>query len=196
MPNIKVIGAKQNNLKNINVEIPQDKMTVITGVSGSGKSSLAFDVIYGEAQRRFLRSVSNYAKSRIGQLKKPLVDNIRGLSPVIAIEQKKGNTNPRSTVGTVTDINDFLRLLYATVGTGLCPECGHELKPINSARLAEFVASLPIGCEIELYINTNKVYGEDYDFLFEKIRKKGYRRLLVDGKPYDLSENLLNWMKR
>ena len=188
MSNIKVIGAKQNNLKNISVDIPQDKMTVITGVSGSGKSSLAFDVIYGEAQRRFLRSVSNYAKSRIGQLKKPLVDNIRGLSPVIAIEQKKGNNNPRSTVGTVTDINNFLRLLYATVGTGTCPECGYELMPVNAARIAEHVASLPVGTKVELYTTARKVYGEDYAFLFEKIRKKGYKWLRVDGQPYDLSE--------
>ena len=164
---IEVIGAKQNNLKNINVEIPQDKLTVITGVSGSGKSSLAFDVIYGEAQRRFLRSVSNFAKSRIGQVKKPNVDYVRGLSPVIAIEQKKGNNNPRSTVGTVTDINDYLRLLFATIGKGKCPVCGHVLEPVSSARMAEYIASLPQGTVVELYTTVNKIYGEKYDFLFE-----------------------------
>ena len=188
MSNIEVIGAKQNNLKNISVEIPQDKLTVITGVSGSGKSSLAFDVIYGEAQRRFLRSVSNFAKMRIGQVKKPKVDYVRGLSPVIAIEQKKGNNNPRSTVGTVTDINDYLRLLFATIGTGKCPECGHKLEPISAARMAESIVSLPEGTVIELYTAAKKVYGEDYDFLFEKIRKKGYKYLLIDNRPYDLSE--------
>ena len=186
--NIEVLGAKQNNLKNINVEIPQDKLTVITGVSGSGKSSLAFDVIYGEAQRRFLRSVSNFAKSRIGQVKKPKVDYVRGLSPVIAIEQKKGNNNPRSTVGTVTDINDYLRLLFATIGTGKCPECGHNLEPISAARMAESIATLPHGTMVELYTSAKKVYGEDYEFLFEKIRKKGYKYLLVDNQPFDLSE--------
>ena len=186
--NIEVIGAKQNNLKNISVEIPQDKLTVITGVSGSGKSSLAFDIIYGEAQRRFLRSVSNYAKSRIGQVKKPNVDYVRGLSPVIAIEQKKGNNNPRSTVGTVTDINDYLRLLYATVGTGSCPICRHELTPVSAAQMSEHIASLPQGTVVELYTTTKKVYGEDYNFLFEKIRKKGFKYLLVDGQPFDLSE--------
>jgi len=185
---IEVIGAKQNNLKNISVDIPQDKLTVITGVSGSGKSSLAFDVIYGEAQRRFLRSVSNFAKSRIGQLKKPKVDYVRGLSPVIAIEQKKGNNNPRSTVGTVTDINDYLRLLFATVGTGACPVCGHVLEPVSAARMAEYMITLPKGATVELYTEAKRVYGEDYDYLFEKIRKKGYKHLLVDGKPYDLSK--------
>lgn len=185
---IEVIGAKQNNLKNISVEIPQDKLTVITGVSGSGKSSLAFDVIYGEAQRRFLRSVSNFAKSRIGQVKKPNVDYVRGLSPVVAIEQKKGNHNPRSTVGTVTDINDYLRLLFATIGKGKCPVCGHVLEPVSSACMAESIASLPQETVVELYTAARKVYGEDYEFLFEKIRKNGYKHLLIDSQPFDLSE--------
>ena len=185
---IEVIGAKQNNLKNISVDIPQDKLTVITGVSGSGKSSLAFDVVYGEAQRRFLRSVSNFAKSRIGQLKKPNVDYVRGLSPVIAIEQKKGNNNPRSTVGTVTDINDYLRLLFATAGTGKCPVCRHVLEPVSPARMAECISSLPQNSTVEMYTTAKKVYGEDYEYLFEKIRKKGYKSLLVDNQPYDLSE--------
>ncbi|MCL2285515.1 MAG: excinuclease ABC subunit UvrA [Firmicutes bacterium] len=185
---IEVIGAKQNNLKNISVEIPQDKLTVITGVSGSGKSSLAFDIIYGEAQRRFLKSVSNYAKGRIGQLKKPNVDYVRGLSPVIAIEQKKSNNNPRSTVGTVTDINDYLRLLFATIGTGKCSVCGHLLKPVSTARMAEYITALPRGTVVEIYTTTKKVYGEDYEFLFERVRKQGYKQLLVDGQPFDLSE--------
>ena len=186
--NIQVIGAKQNNLKNIDVEIPWNKLTVITGVSGSGKSSLAFDVVYGEAQRRFLASVSNFAKSRIGQVKKSKVDYVRGLSPAIAIEQKKGNNNPRSTVGTVTDINDYLRLLFSNIGVGRCPICEHTLKPISSAQLSESITTLPNGTEVELYTTAKKVYGEDYEFLFEKIRKKGYRKLLVDGEAFDLSE--------
>ncbi len=185
---IEITGAKQNNLKNISVEIPRDKLTVITGVSGSGKSSLAFDIIYGEAQRRFLKSISNFAKSRIGQVKKPKVDYVRGLSPVIAIEQKKGNNNPRSTVGTVTEINDYLRLLFATAGTSKCPVCGHVLEPVSAARMTEHIASLPQGTVVELYTTAKKIYGEDYEFLFERIRKKGYKQLLIDDAPYDVSE--------
>jgi excinuclease ABC, A subunit len=185
---IEIAGAKQNNLKNISVEIPRDKLTVITGVSGSGKSSLAFDVIYGEGQRRFLDSISNFAKSRISQLKKAKVDYVRGLSPVIAIEQKKSNNNPRSTVGTVTDINDYLRLLYATAGEGKCPECGQPLKQLNAAQIAEHIATLPEGTVIELRAPVYKVYGEDYNYTFQQLREKGYRNLLVDGQPFSLAE--------
>jgi len=185
---IEVIGAKQNNLKNVDVTIPRDKLTVITGVSGSGKSSLAFDVIYGEGQRRFLESVSNFAKGRINQIKKPDVKFVRGLSPVVSIEQKKGNFNPRSTVGTVTDIQDYVRLLYATVGIGECPICGHGLKPVNASRMAEHISSLPNGTVVELRAPASKIKGTDYNFLFDKIRKKGYKRMLVDGEAFDLSE--------
>ncbi|MCL2741166.1 MAG: excinuclease ABC subunit UvrA [Oscillospiraceae bacterium] len=185
---IEVLGAKQNNLKNVSLEIPRDKLVVITGVSGSGKSSLAFDVIYGEAQRRFLDSISNFAKSRISQVKKPKVDFVRGLSPVIAIEQKKGNSNPRSTVGTVTDINDYLRLLFSTVGVGKCPVCGHPLRQVTSAQMAEHVSSLPEGTVVEMRAPLYKVYGEGYAFILKKTRERGYRRLLVDGEPFDLSD--------
>jgi excinuclease ABC subunit A len=185
---IEVSGAKQNNLKNISLEIPRDKLIVITGVSGSGKSSLAFDVIYGEAQRRFLDSISNFAKSRISQVKKPKVDFVRGLSPVIAIEQKKGNANPRSTVGTVTDINDYLRLLFATVGIGECPVCGHPLKQVQAAQLAEHIASLPAGTEVELRAPLHRVYGEGYEYILKKTREKGFRRLMIDGERIDLSD--------
>ena len=184
---IEINGAKQNNLKNISVEIPRDQLTVITGVSGSGKSSLAFDVIYGEGQRRFLDSISTFAKSRISQLKKANVETVKGLSPVIAIEQKKGNNNPRSTVGTVTDINDYLRVLYATVGTGVCPECGHPLKQQSSAQIVDHINTLPFGTVIELRAPVNKIYGEDYNYLFHELREKGYRNLLVDGKPFSLA---------
>lgn len=185
---IEISGAKQNNLKNISVEIPRDKLTVITGVSGSGKSSLAFDVIYGEGQRRFLDSVSNFAKSRISQLKKAKVDYVRGLSPVIAIEQKKGNNNPRSTVGTVTDINDYMRLLFSTAGVGKCPECGQPLKQLSAAQIAEHISALPVGTVIELRAPIYKIFGEDYDYTFHKLREKGYKNLLVDGEPFSLSE--------
>ncbi len=185
---IEISGAKQNNLKNISVEIPRDKLTVITGVSGSGKSSLAFDVIYGEGQRRFLDSVSNFAKSRISQLKKAKVDYVRGLSPVIAIEQKKSNNNPRSTVGTVTDINDYLRLLYSAAGTGKCPECGYPLRQMSAAQMAEKIASLPSGTVIELRAPVYKIFDEDYNYTFDRLREKGFKNLLVDGSPFSLAE--------
>ena len=187
-PYIEVIGAKQNNLKNVSVDIPHNKLTVITGVSGSGKSSLAFDVIYGEAQRRFMKSLSNAAKSRMGQIKKPNVDYVRGLSPVIAIDQKRGNHNPRSTIGTITDINDYLRLLYATSGTGKCPECGYVLEQVSASRLAESISTLPPGTSVKIYVAVKKLYGENYDFLFKRIRKWGYSKLFLDGQPYDLTE--------
>ncbi|MCL2385927.1 MAG: excinuclease ABC subunit UvrA [Defluviitaleaceae bacterium] len=185
---IEVIGANQNNLQNVDVEIPRDKLTVVTGVSGSGKSSLVFDVIYGEGQRRFLESISNFAKGRINQVKKPDVKYVRGLSPVVSIEQKKGNFNPRSTVGTVTDIQDYLRLLFATVGVGECPVCGHALKQVNASRMAEHISSLPKGTVVELRVPTEKIPGTDFTYLFDIIRKKGYKRLLIDGEPFDLSE--------
>ncbi len=185
---IEISGAKQNNLKNISVEIPRDKLTVITGVSGSGKSSLAFDVVYGEGQRRFLDSISTFAKSRISQLKKAKVDYVRGLSPVIAIEQKKSNNNPRSTVGTVTDISDYLRLLYATAGAGKCPVCGKPLKQLSAAQIAEHITTLPLGTVVELRAPVYKVYGEDYSYTFDELREKGYKNLLVDGEPFSLAD--------
>lgn len=185
---IEISGARQNNLKNISVEIPRDKLTVITGVSGSGKSSLAFDVIYGEGQRRFLDSISNFAKGRISQLKKAKVDYVRGLSPVIAIEQKKGNNNPRSTVGTVTDINDYLRLLYSTAGTGKCPVCGQPLRQLSPAQIAESISTLSEGTVVELRAPAYRVHGEEYDYTFQLLRDKGFKKLLVDGEPFSLSE--------
>ena len=185
---IEISGARQNNLKNISVEIPRDKLTVITGVSGSGKSSLAFDVIYGEGQRRFLDSISTFAKSRISQLKKAKVDYVRGLSPVIAIEQKKGNNNPRSTVGTVTDINDYMRLLYSTAGEGKCPECGLPLRQLSAAQIAEHVSGLPSGTVVELRAPVYKIFGEDYNYTFHKLREKGYKNLLINGEPFSLAD--------
>ena len=185
---IEITGAKQNNLKNVSVEIPRDKLTVITGVSGSGKSTLAFDIVYGEAQRRFLDSISNYAKNRIAQVKKPKVESIKGLSPVIAIEQKKGNSNPRSTIGTVTDINDYLRLLFATAGNGCCPRCGHPLKQQNAGQTAERIASLPPGTKVVITAPAYKIYGESYEFLFSKIRENGYRHMIINGADVDLSD--------
>ena len=187
---IEISGAKQNNLKNVSVEIPRDQLTVITGVSGSGKSSLAFDVIYGEGQRRFLDSISNFAKSRISQVKKAKVDYVRGLSPVIAIEQKKGNHNPRSTVGTVTDTNDYLRLLFATAGTGHCPECSTPLRQLSAAQIAEHITGLPEGTVIELRAPVYKMYGEDYSYTFQQLREKGFKHLLIEGEPVSLADEL------
>lgn len=185
---IEVRGARQNNLKNIDVNIPRDQLTVITGVSGSGKSSLAFEVIYGEGQRRFLESLSTFTKSRMNQLKKPDVDFVFGLSPVIAIEQKKGNQNPRSTVGTMTDIYDFLRLLFASSGNASCPFCRHPIPVKTVNQMIDHVQALPTGTELEVLAPIFKIYGEDYQTLFDEIRAKGFRSVRIDGIVYNLSD--------
>ncbi|MFK7691475.1 excinuclease ABC subunit UvrA [Paenibacillus sp. HJGM_3] len=185
---IEVRGARQNNLQNIDVNIPRDKLTVITGVSGSGKSSLAFEVIYGEGQRRFLESLSTFAKSRMNQLKKPNVDFVFGLSPVIAIEQKKGIVNPRSTVGTMTDIADFLRLLFASSGEASCSFCAHPVPIRTAGQMIDHIQSLPDGTELEVLAPVYKLYGEDYETLFDEIRTKGFRTIKIDGTPHSLGD--------
>ncbi|SFJ42747.1 excinuclease ABC subunit A [Paenibacillus sp. UNC496MF] len=185
---IEVRGARQNNLKNIDVDIPRDQLTVITGVSGSGKSSLAFEVIYGEGQRRFLESLSTFAKSRMSQLKKPDVDFVFGLSPVIAIEQKKGSANPRSTVGTMTDVYDFLRLLFASSGEAHCPFCGHPIAAKTVQQMIDHVLTLPAGTELEVLAPVFKLYDEDYATLFDEIRGKGFRYVRIDGETRNLSD--------
>ncbi len=185
---IEVRGARQNNLKNIDVNIPRDRLTVITGVSGSGKSSLAFEVIYGEGQRRFLESLSTFAKSRMNQLKKPDVDFVFGLSPVIAIEQKKGNQNPRSTVGTMTDLYDFLRLLYASSGEACCPFCQHPINTKTVNQMIDHLQALPEGTQLEVLAPIFKLYDEDYQTLFDEIRGKGFRTVMIDGKNHNLSD--------
>ncbi|UVI30256.1 excinuclease ABC subunit UvrA [Paenibacillus spongiae] len=187
---IEVRGARQNNLKNIDVNIPRDKLTVITGVSGSGKSSLAFEVIYGEGQRRFLESLSTFAKSRMNQLKKPDVDFVFGLSPVIAIEQKKGSSNPRSTVGTMTDMYDFLRLLFASSGEACCPFCQHPIAAKSVNQMIDHVQTLPAGTELEVLAPIFKLYDEDYQTLFDEIRSKGFRSVKIDGAIHNLSDPL------
>jgi len=187
---IEIKGARQNNLKNIDVNIPRDKITVITGVSGSGKSSLAFDIIYGEGQRRFLDSLPTFSRNRISQLKKPEVDFVFGLSPVIAIEQKKGLVNPRSTVGTMTDIYDYMRLLFSTVGTVKCPYCEEKFDIKTSGQIVEAVLSLPEGTKIEFLAPVCKLYGETYEYLFDEIRQKGYNNLVIDGQRIDISEEI------
>ncbi len=184
---IAVQGARVHNLKNISVELPRDRLTVVTGLSGSGKSSLAFDTIYAEGQRRYLDSLSSYAKRFIAQVAKPDVDFIFGLSPVISIEQKTGGNNPRSTVGTMTDIASYLNLLYATIAEPHCPRTGERVASRTPNQILEAILSLPAGAAVELRAPVFKVYGEELDFVFTEIRKKGCRELIVDGRRIDLS---------
>jgi excinuclease ABC subunit A len=187
---IAVQGARVHNLKNISVEIPRDKLIVVTGLSGSGKSSLAFDTIYAEGQRRYMESLSSFAKRFVAQVAKPDVDFVFGLSPVISIEQKTIGSNPRSTVGTMTDIASYLNLLFATIGEPRCPRTGEPTPSRTSSQILEAILALPEASEIELRAPVFKVYGEELDFVLTEVRKKGCRRLYVDGKLVDLSENL------
>ena len=187
---IAVQGARVHNLKNISVEIPRNKLIVVTGLSGSGKSSLAFDTIYAEGQRRYMESLSSYAKRFVAQVAKPDVDFMFGLSPVISIEQKTISSNPRSTVGTMTDIASYLNLLYATIGEAHCPRTGEPTPKRSSTQIVEAILSLPQGAEVELRAPVFKVYGEELDFVFTELRKKGCRHLIVDRKQVDLSEEL------
>ncbi|MEL6106758.1 MAG: excinuclease ABC subunit UvrA [Planctomycetota bacterium] len=187
---IEVQGARENNLQNVKLEIPRDSLTVVTGVSGSGKSSLAFDTIYAEGQRRLLASMSTFAKRFVGQLKKPDVDFVNGLSPVVSIDQKTIGSNPRSTVGTMTDISDYLRMLFATMGTAHCPMCECEIEVRSPHQMMEHLLSLPKGTEVEVRAPVFKIYGEDYDYLFEQIRVNGYRHARIDGKPADLGQHI------
>jgi excinuclease ABC subunit A len=184
---IAVQGARVHNLKNISLEIPRDRLVVVTGLSGSGKSSLAFDTIYAEGQRRYMESLSSFAKRFIAQVSKPDVDFVFGLSPVISIEQKTIGNNPRSTVGTMTDIASYLNLLFATIAEAHCPRTGEPAPSRTANQILEAILSLPEDAEIELRAPVFKVYGEELDFVFTEIRKKGCRRLIVDGKPVDIS---------
>jgi excinuclease ABC subunit A len=184
---IAVQGARVHNLKNISLEIPRDSLIVVTGLSGSGKSSLAFDTIYAEGQRRYMESLSSYAKRFVAQVAKPDVDFVFGLSPVISIEQKTIANNPRSTVGTMTDIASYLNLLFATIAHPHCPRTGEPTPSRTSNQILEAILALPEGTEIELRAPVFKVYGEELDFVFTEVRKKGCRRLIIDGKPVDIS---------
>ncbi|MDB4892589.1 MAG: Excinuclease subunit [Gemmatimonadetes bacterium] len=187
---IAVQGARVHNLKNISVEIPRDKLIVITGLSGSGKSSLAFDTIYAEGQRRYMESLSSYAKRFVAQVAKPDVDFVFGLSPVISIEQKTIASNPRSTVGTMTDIASYLNLLYATIAIPHCPRTGEVVPSRSASQIVEAILSLPEGTEVELRAPVFKVYGEELEFVFNELRKKGSRRLIIDGKMVDISKEV------
>jgi excinuclease ABC subunit A len=184
---IAVQGARVHNLKNISLEIPRDRLIVITGLSGSGKSSLAFDTIYAEGQRRYMESLSSFAKRFVAQVAKPDVDFVFGLSPVISIEQKTIASNPRSTVGTMTDVASYLNLLYATIAQPHCPRTGEPTPSRTPGQILEAILSLPEGAEIELRAPVFKLFGEDLDFVLTEVRKKGCRRLFIDGKAVDLS---------
>ena len=187
---IAVQGARVHNLKNISLDIPRDALVVLTGLSGSGKSSLAFDTIYAEGQRRYMESLSSYAKRFIAHVTKPDVDYVFGLSPVISIEQKTLTNNPRSTVGTMTDIASYLNLLYATIAQAHCPRTGEPVPSRSASQILEAILSLPEGSEVELRAPVFKVYGEDMDFVLTELRKKGCRRLIIDGKAIDVAAEL------
>src|SRR5262250_33962 len=187
---IAVQGARVHNLKNISLEIPRDSLVVVTGLSSSGKSSLTFDTIYAEGQRHYMKSLSSYAKRFVAQVTKPDVDFVFKLSPVISIEQKTIGNNPRSTVGTMTDIASYLNLLFATIAQAHCPRTKESTPSRTSSQILEAILSLPEGTEIELRAPVFKMYGEKLDFVFTELRKKGCRRLIVDGKPVDISAEI------
>jgi len=183
---ISIKGARVHNLKNIDVQIPRDKLVVLTGLSGSGKSSLAFDTIYAEGQRRYMESLSSYARQFLGQMDKPDVDYIDGLSPAISIDQKTTSHNPRSTVGTVTEIYDYLRLLYARVGIPHCPKCGREIVQQSVDQIADKVTSAEKGSKIRIFAPVVRGRKGEYSKQIDGYRKSGYSRLIVDGSEYNI----------
>ena len=183
-------GAKEHNLKNINLEIPRDKLVVITGLSGSGKSSLAFDTLYAEGQRRYVESLSSYARQFLGLMEKPDVESIEGLSPAISIDQKTTSKNPRSTVGTVTEIYDYIRLLYARVGTPYCPNCGKKIEKQSIDQIVDNVMKIKEGTRIQILAPVVRGRKGEYTKLFENLQKDGFARVRVDGEIYDLSDEI------
>ena len=190
LDHIFVKGARENNLKNIDVDIPRDKLVVLTGLSGSGKSSLAFDTIYAEGQRRYVESLSSYARMFLGQMEKPDVDYIDGLSPAISIDQKTTSKNPRSTVGTVTEIYDYLRLLWARVGTPHCPKCGKEIQQQTIDQIIDQVMALPEATRIQIMAPVVRGKKGTHQKLLEDARKSGYVRCRADDSLYDLTEEI------
>ncbi len=187
---IYIKGARENNLKNIDVTIPRDKLVVLTGLSGSGKSSLAFDTIYAEGQRRYVESLSSYARMFLGQMDKPDVDYIDGLSPAISIDQKTTSKNPRSTVGTVTEIYDYLRLLWARIGTPHCPKCGKEIRQQTIDQIIDQILALPEGTRIQVLAPVVRGRKGEHAKVLEDARRSGYVRVRADGSLYDLSEDI------
>lgn len=187
---IKIRGANEHNLKNIDLDIPRNELVVLTGLSGSGKSSLAFDTIYAEGQRRYMESLSSYARQFLGQMEKPNVESIEGLSPAISIDQKSTNRNPRSTVGTVTEIYDYFRLLYARIGIPHCPKCGKEIKKQTVDQMVDQIMELPEGIKIQLLAPVVRGRKGRHEKLLEKAKKSGYVRVRIDGNLYELSEEI------
>ena len=187
---IKIRGACEHNLKNIDIDIPRNEFVVLTGLSGSGKSSLAFDTIYAEGQRRYMESLSSYARQFLGQMEKPLVESIEGLSPAISIDQKSTNRNPRSTVGTVTEIYDYLRLLYARVGIVHCPKCGKEIKKQSVDQMVDQLMELPLRTRIQVMAPVVRGRKGEHVKLLESAKKSGYVRVRIDGNVYELSEEI------
>ena len=187
---IKIKGARANNLKNVDIEIPRNKLVVMTGVSGSGKSSLAFDTIYAEGQRRYVESLSSYARQFLGQMDKPDLDYIQGLSPAISIDQKTGSRNPRSTVGTVTEIYDYMRLLWARIGKPHCPKCGKEIRQQTIDQIIDQLMLLPEGTKLMILAPVVRARKGEYVKVFEDARRSGYVRVRVDGSMYELSEEI------
>ena len=193
--NITIRGAKVNNLKNIDITIPRDKLVVVTGLSGSGKSSLAFDTIYAEGQRRYVESLSSYARQFLGIMEKPDVEYIEGLSPAISIDQKTTSKNPRSTVGTVTEIYDYLRLMYARIGVPHCPKCGREIKQQSIDQIIDAIMNLGEGTKIQVLAPVVRGRKGEYTKLIEDAKKDGFARVRVDGSTYDLSEDEIKMTK-
>ncbi len=196
LDSIVIKGAREHNLKNVDLVLPRNKLIVVTGLSGSGKSSLAFDTIYAEGQRRYVESLSSYARQFLGQMEKPDVDYIEGLSPAISIDQKSTSRNPRSTVGTVTEVYDYLRLLFARVGTPHCYQCGREISTQSSEQIVDSIAELPEGTRIVLLAPLVRGRKGEYTKLFEEIAKEGFTRVRVDGEIKELREKIVLDKKR
>ena len=187
---IRVRGANEHNLKNLNLDIPRNELVVFTGLSGSGKSSLAFDTLYAEGQRRYMESLSSYARQFLGQMEKPNVESITGLSPAISIDQKSTNRNPRSTVGTVTEIYDYFRLLYARIGIPHCPNCGKEIKKQSVDQMVDQIMELPEGTRIQLLAPVGRGRKGEHVKVLDRARKGGYVRVRIDGNLYELTEEI------
>ena len=190
MEKLIVKGAREHNLKNIDVEIPRNKLVVVSGLSGSGKSSLAFDTIFAEGQRRYVESLSAYARQFLGRMDKPDVDLIEGLSPAISIEQKSTNKNPRSTVGTITEIYDFYRLLYARAGHPHCPQCGREIREQSVDQIIDTVMSWPDGCKMQILAPVIRGKKGEHTKIIDDAKKSGFIRARIDGVMADLEENI------
>ncbi|MBO5652068.1 MAG: excinuclease ABC subunit UvrA, partial [Selenomonas sp.] len=187
---IRIKGARAHNLKNINVDIPRDKLVVVTGLSGSGKSSLAFDTVFAEGQRRYVESLSSYARQFLGQMDKPDVDNIDGLSPAISIDQKTTSHNPRSTVGTVTEIYDYLRLLFARAGRPHCPKCGKPISQQTVDQMVDRIKELPERTKLLIMAQVVRGKKGEHRKILEHIRHEGYVRVRIDGEIFDINDDI------